>query len=73
MPSLNICSPTSAAAACSQKNSDAWLATYTLKAKQFELGGKLLASSHAEIRARTAIRFAEPQLHAQLLSRTVLG
>jgi hypothetical protein len=32
-----------------------------------------LASGHADIRARTAIRFAQPHLHTQLLSRTVLG
>jgi len=33
----------------------------------------LLASGHAQIGARTALRFEEPHLHAQLLSRTVLG
>ena len=53
------------------KNLDAWLATYAPDAQQFELGGKLLASGHAQISARTALRFEEPHLHAQLLSRTV--
>lgn len=55
------------------KNLDAWLATYDEMAKQFELGGKLLTSGHAEIRARTEPRFSEMNLHARLLSRTVLG
>ena len=55
------------------KDLDAWLATYAEDAKQFELGGKLLASGHAEIGARTAPRFSEPNLYAKLLSRTVLG
>ena len=37
------------------KNMDAWLASYAPEAQQFELGGQLLASGHAEIRARTAL------------------
>ena len=52
---------------------DAWLATYAPDAMQFELHGGLLASGHAEMRARMAVRFAEPDLHAQLLSRIVMG
>ncbi len=55
------------------KNLDAWVATYAPEAQQFEWGGKLLASGHAQIGARTALRFEEPNLHARLLSRTVLG
>ncbi|MEI6801675.1 MAG: nuclear transport factor 2 family protein [Burkholderiales bacterium] len=55
------------------KDLDAWLDTYASDAKQFELGGKLLAQGHAEIRARTAQRFAEPNLHAQLLKRVTMG
>jgi hypothetical protein len=55
------------------KNLEAWLATYSEDAKQYELPGKLLASGHAEILARSAPRFQEPNLHARLLSRTVLG
>jgi len=55
------------------KNLEAWLATYAPEARQFELGGPLLASGHAQISARTAMRFEEPHLHARLLSRTVLG
>ena len=55
------------------KDLDAWLDTYASDAKQFELGGPLLASGHAEIRARTAHRFDEPDLHAKLISRFVQG
>ena len=52
---------------------DAWLDTYVVDAKQFEHPATLLASGHPEIRARAAPRFAEPNLHAQLLKRVVLG
>jgi hypothetical protein len=55
------------------KDLDAWLATYADDAKQFALGGELLAAGHAAIRARTAPRFSEPNLFAKLLSRTVIG
>ncbi|PIF75098.1 hypothetical protein CLU95_2238 [Variovorax sp. 54] len=60
-------------AAYNAKDLDAWLATYAEDARQFELAGKLLAAGHAELRARTAIRFAEPDLHARLLQRSVMG
>ena len=59
--------------AYNDKNFNAWLATYAEDAKQFELGGKLLAAGHAEIKARTAPRFNEPNLHARLLKRVVMG
>ena len=52
---------------------DAWLATYAEDAQQFEHPAKLLASGHAEMRARTAPRFTEPKLHARLLHRAVMG
>lgn len=55
------------------KNLDAWLGTYAPDARQFELGGQLLTQGHAQIRARTAPRFAEPNLHAKLLRREVFG
>jgi hypothetical protein len=55
------------------KDMAAWLATYAEDAKQFVLGGELLAAGHAAIRARTAPRFSEPNLFAKLLSRTVIG
>lgn len=55
------------------KNVDAWLATYAADAEQYELHGGLLARGHAELRARIVSRFAEPDLHAELLSRLVMG
>jgi len=55
------------------KDLDAWLSTYAPDAKQFELGGKLLAEGHAQIRARTSPRFTEPNLHALLIRREVFG
>ena len=55
------------------KNIEAWLATYAPDAKQFEHPAKLLASGHIEIRARTAPRMSEPNIHAKVISRTVAG
>lgn len=55
------------------KDLDAWLSTYAHDARQYELGGNLLAQGHAEIRSRTSPRFSEPNLHAKLLSRHVFG
>ena len=52
---------------------DAWLGTYHPDAEQFALHGPLLARGHAAIAARVRVRFAEPDLHATLLSRVVLG
>lgn len=50
-----------------------WLATYAPDARQYEHPGKLLAEGHEQIRGRTAPRFTEPNLHARLLKRTVMG
>jgi hypothetical protein len=55
------------------KDIDAWLETYASDARQFELHGGMLASGHEEMRSRMAVRFAEPDLHARLLSRAVMG
>lgn len=52
---------------------EAILKTYSPDAQQFEFPGKLLASGHVEIRPRMAARFAEPNLHARLLRREVIG
>jgi hypothetical protein len=52
---------------------EALLATYASDAQQFEHPGKLLASGHEEIRGRMAIRFLDPNLHATLIQRTVIG
>lgn len=55
------------------KDVDAWLATYAPDAEQFELHGARLARGHDQIRARIAPRFQEPDLHAELLERVVMG
>jgi putative hydrolase of HD superfamily len=55
------------------KDADAWLATYAVDAVQYALHGEQLAAGHAELRARIEVRFQEPNLHARLLSRTVMG
>jgi hypothetical protein len=59
--------------AYNRKDVDAWLACYAEDAQQRSLDGSLLAQGHAEIRARTAPRFAEPDLYARLLRREVFG
>jgi putative hydrolase of HD superfamily len=55
------------------KDIDALLATYAPDAEQYVLHGELLARGHEQMRARFLARFAEPDLHARLLSRTVTG
>jgi hypothetical protein len=55
------------------KDIDALMATYAPDAQQFTLHGPLLAEGHVQIRPRYEARFAEPDLQARLLSRTVLG
>ena len=57
------------------KDLDRLLATYAADAdaEQFTLRGELLAKGHDESRARYAARFVEPDMHARLLSRTVVG
>ena len=55
------------------KDLGAWLATYAPDATQYEHPATLLASGHAEIRARMRARFSEPNLHARLISRNVMG
>jgi len=49
------------------------LATYAEDAEQFTLHGDLLARGRDAMRERFAARFAEPDLHARLLSRTIVG
>ncbi|MFN7153786.1 MAG: nuclear transport factor 2 family protein [Acidovorax sp.] len=55
------------------KDIDALLATYAPDAEQYVLHGERLAQGHAQMRDRFLARFAEPDLHARLLSRTVVG
>ena len=52
---------------------DALLATYSEDAQMFEHPSKLVASGAAAFRERYVQRFKEPNLHARLLSRTVMG
>lgn len=54
------------------KDIEALLATYAPDAQQHVLHGELLAQGHAALRPRFLARFAEPDLHAPLLSRTVM-
>ena len=60
-------------AAYNAKDIDALLATYAIDAEQYTLHGERLAKGHAEMRPRFLTRFAEPNLNARLLSRTVMG
>jgi hypothetical protein len=55
------------------KDLDAWVATYAPDAEQFELHGTRLSNGRDEIRARMVQRFMEPDLHAELLKRIVMG
>lgn len=52
---------------------DALLATYAEDAQMFEHPSNLLASGAAAFRERYTARFQEPNLHATLLSRVVMG
>lgn len=55
------------------KDLDALMATYAPDARQFALHGALLAEGHDQIRPRYEARFVEPDLRAQLLTRSVAG
>ncbi|MDB6031836.1 MAG: hypothetical protein JWM16_2174 [Verrucomicrobiales bacterium] len=55
------------------KDVDALIATYAEDAQQFEHPSTLLASGSAQLRERFLARFQEPNLHALLLNRTVMG
>ncbi len=52
---------------------DAIMATYADDARQYEHPATLMASGAAQIRERMALRFREPQLHARLVQRVVMG
>jgi len=51
---------------------DALLATYSDDARLFEHPATLLATGTAQLRARFALRFQEPNLHAHLLNRVLM-
>ena len=55
------------------RDTEAWLATYAVEGRQYEHPGKLVAAGHAQMRERIAARFQEPNLHAKLLQRSVMG
>jgi len=55
------------------KDIDALMRAYAPDAEQFALHGERLAQGHDEIRPRYVARCTEPDLHARLLSRTVMG
>ena len=55
------------------KDIDALMRAYAPDAEQFALHGQRLAKGHPDIRPRYEARFTEPDLHARLLSRTVMG
>ncbi len=49
------------------------LSTYSEDAEQYTLHGELLAKGHKAMAERYLARFSEPDLHARLLSRTIVG
>lgn len=55
------------------KDINALLAAYAPDAQQFEHPSKLLAAGAEQLRERFAIRFQEPNLHAKLNKRIVMG
>jgi hypothetical protein len=52
---------------------DALLATYADDAQTFEHPSKLLAGGSVQLRERFRVRFQEPNLHATLIKRVVMG
>jgi hypothetical protein len=55
------------------RNIDAWLAAYAPDARQYEHPATLLACGHDEMRARITPRLGEPDIHARLIRRCVMG
>jgi len=55
------------------KDVSAWLSTYAPDAQQFTLHGDRLAMGREEIGVRIVSRFEEPDLHAKVLARSVMG
>lgn len=54
------------------KDVEGWLSTYARDARQYNLHGECIAVGHVEMRKRILARFEEPDLHARLLSRTIM-
>ena len=59
--------------AYNNKDIEGWLSTYAEDARQFDLHGECIANGHVEMKARMLTRFKEPNLHARLLSRTIMN
>ncbi|EGM77811.1 hypothetical protein Rhein_2070 [Rheinheimera sp. A13L] len=59
--------------AYNSKDISAWLACYHPDAVQLDFHGAVLAHGHDEMQQRISQRFAEADLHAQLLKRIVMG
>ncbi|AMP13933.1 nuclear transport factor 2 family protein [Collimonas pratensis] len=55
------------------KDIEALLLAYAPDAEQYTLHGALLARGQEQMRERFLVRFAEPDLHARLLNRTVMA
>ncbi|MDB5747312.1 MAG: steroid delta-isomerase [Massilia sp.] len=55
------------------KDINALMGTYAPDAQQFTLHGALLAEGTEQIRPRYLARFVEPDLHARLITRSVVG
>ncbi len=54
------------------KDIDAFMACWAVDARYYQYPDTLLASGHAEIRARHIARFQEPNLHGALIKRMVV-
>ena len=59
--------------AYNSKNITAWLSCYHPDAVQLDFHGTVLARGHDEMQQRISLRFSEPDLHAKLLNRMVMG
>ena len=55
------------------KNIEAFLATYADDAELFEFPDKLVARGKDQLHQRYSARFAEPELHAEIVKRIVVG
>lgn len=52
---------------------DALMATYSDDVQHFEFPSTLVASGTAQVRERLTVRLQEPNLHAKLINRIVMG
>lgn len=59
--------------AYNSKNLEDWLSCYHPDAEQLDFHGTVLARGQDEMQQRISVRFSEPDLHAKLLNRMVMG